>query len=52
MVAVDTDHEGCFDEDVVELHERRLRDNEEKGVRIRAVLTVNPHNPLGQCMYD
>ena len=25
------DHEGCFDEDVVELHERRLRDNEREG---------------------
>lgn len=47
LIPVDTDHENCFDEDVVDTFEKKLRESEEQGVKIRAVLVVNPHNPLG-----
>lgn len=47
VVSVETDHETCFERGVVELFEEQLRTSEERGVRIRALLVVNPHNPLG-----
>lgn len=47
LVAADTDHETCFDESVVEAFEKALQESEQRGVRIRALLIVNPHNPLG-----
>jgi 1-aminocyclopropane-1-carboxylate synthase len=47
LVAADTDHETCFDEGVVDVLAAKLRESEEGGVKIRAVLIVNPHNPLG-----
>lgn len=47
VVAVDTDHEGCFEEGIVEAFERQLKESEAEGVRIGAILVVNPHNPLG-----
>lgn len=47
VVPVDTDHETCFETDVVEVFEKQLRRSEKEGVRIKAVLVVNPHNPLG-----
>lgn len=47
VVPVDTDHEDCFSEDIVAAFEKSLKESEEAGVKIRAVLVVNPHNPLG-----
>ncbi|KAF3035954.1 hypothetical protein E8E12_006340 [Didymella heteroderae] len=49
LVPVDTDHANCFEQGVIEAFEEQLRKSENKGVRIRAVLVVNPHNPLGKC---
>jgi 1-aminocyclopropane-1-carboxylate synthase len=47
VVAADTDHESCFDESVVHALEEKLEESRLEGVRVRAVLIVNPHNPLG-----
>lgn len=47
LVPVDTDYEECFGEGVVGAFERKLAESERKRVRIRAVLVINPHNPLG-----
>jgi 1-aminocyclopropane-1-carboxylate synthase len=47
LVAADTDHQTCFDETVVEAFETALLESEQRGVKIRALLIVNPHNPLG-----
>ncbi|KAJ4991688.1 ACC synthase [Stagonosporopsis vannaccii] len=49
VVPVDTDHEECFSEDIVSAFEKKLKQSNEQGIRIRAVLVVNPHNPLGKC---
>ncbi|KAH8725434.1 putative aspartate aminotransferase [Phaeosphaeriaceae sp. PMI808] len=49
VIAADTDHEKCFETGVVNALEKGLRDSEMSNVRIRAVLIVNPHNPLGRC---
>lgn len=47
LVLADTDHETCFDESVVDAFEDALVKSEKEGVKIRALLIVNPHNPLG-----
>lgn len=47
MVYADNDVEECFAPAVVEKYETARKAAEEKGVRIRAVLIVNPHNPVG-----
>ncbi|KAH3992154.1 hypothetical protein HBH98_219580 [Parastagonospora nodorum] len=49
LVAAETDHEKCFDEDVVVALEQKLEACEKVGVKVRALLIVNPHNPLGRC---
>lgn len=49
LVAADTDHEDCFGEDVVDAFEKKLIESEDGGTKIRAILIVNSHNPLGQC---
>ncbi|MCJ1479643.1 hypothetical protein MMC13_008329 [Lambiella insularis] len=36
-------------EEMVECFEKELMKQEEKGVKVRGVLFVNPHNPLGKC---
>lgn len=51
VVYADTDAENCFDEDVVDKFEAALVKSEAAGVKIRAVLIVNPHNPLGKYYY-
>lgn len=48
LVAVDTDHEHCFEENVVKKFEKALQESDASGVKISAVLIVNPHNPLGE----
>lgn len=50
IVYADTDPEEVFDPAVVSKYEMALRAAEERGVRIRAVIIMNPHNPVGE--YD
>lgn len=47
VVYADTDAENCFDEDVVDKYERALIQSNAAGVKIKAILIVNPNNPLG-----
>ncbi|KAK2005442.1 1-aminocyclopropane-1-carboxylate synthase, partial [Colletotrichum eremochloae] len=49
VVYADTGPETCFEPDVVEAFEVALQRSHERGVRIRAVMIVNPNNPLGRC---
>jgi histidinol-phosphate/aromatic aminotransferase/cobyric acid decarboxylase-like protein len=51
VVPVDTDQDDCFEDDVVKAFERAWKESEEAGVKVRAVLMVNPHNPLGRPRY-
>jgi bifunctional pyridoxal-dependent enzyme with beta-cystathionase and maltose regulon repressor activities len=48
IVYADTDTEEAFTPDAVEKYEQALADARERGVNIRAVLLVNPHNPVGK----
>lgn len=48
VVYADSHAENCFDEDVVEKFEKALARSEAAGTKIKALLIVNPHNPLGQ----
>ncbi|KAJ5125353.1 Pyridoxal phosphate-dependent transferase major region subdomain 2 [Penicillium atrosanguineum] len=48
IVYADTDTEVAFMPDIVEKYEQALADAKERGVIIRAVLLVNPHNPVGK----
>lgn len=47
MVYADNDVEEGFEPGVVGAFESALRAAGERGVRIRGVLIVNPHNPVG-----
>ncbi|CAG7916117.1 unnamed protein product [Penicillium olsonii] len=49
MVYADTDIEEAFLPASVEKYELALAGAKEKGMNIRAVLLVNPHNPVGRC---
>ncbi|ODM22897.1 hypothetical protein SI65_00486 [Aspergillus cristatus] len=49
MVYADNDVEEGFTPGVVEKFESSLKEAGERGVRIRGVLIVNPHNPVGRC---
>ncbi|PYI11560.1 aspartate aminotransferase [Aspergillus sclerotiicarbonarius CBS 121057] len=49
MVYADTMTEEAFTPSVVEKYEIALEDAQARGVRIRALLLVNPHNPVGRC---
>ncbi|KAH7087446.1 pyridoxal phosphate-dependent transferase [Paraphoma chrysanthemicola] len=49
LVAAETDHESCFAEEVVRGFEEMVQECMREGGRVRAVLIVNPHNPLGRC---
>ncbi|KXH64618.1 1-aminocyclopropane-1-carboxylate synthase [Colletotrichum salicis] len=50
VVYADTTPETCFLPDmVVEEFEAAVRKERERGVRVRAVMIVNPSNPLGRC---
>lgn len=44
---VDTDAETCFLESVVEKFEEALANLKERNVKAKAIVIVNPHNPLG-----
>lgn len=47
MVYADTEIEEAFEPGVVEKYEAALVDAKTRGVEIRAVMVVNPHNPVG-----
>ncbi|KZL67726.1 1-aminocyclopropane-1-carboxylate synthase (ACC synthase) [Colletotrichum tofieldiae] len=49
VVYADTTPETCFEPDVVAAFEAALQRSHERRVRIRAVMIVNPNNPLGRC---
>ncbi|KAF2012800.1 PLP-dependent transferase [Aaosphaeria arxii CBS 175.79] len=49
VVPADTQAETCFQPDVVDAYEKALLKSNSEGVKIRALLIVNPHNPLGRC---
>jgi len=52
MVYADNDVEEGFTPGVVEKFESSLKEAGERGVRIRGVLIVNPHNPVGMFILD
>ena len=47
MVYADTNTEEAFTPSVVEKYKTALEDAQGKGIQIRALLLVNPHNPVG-----
>ncbi|KAJ5349853.1 hypothetical protein N7541_007580 [Penicillium brevicompactum] len=49
MVYADTDAEEAFLPSSVEKYELALTAAKERGMNVRAVLLVNPHNPVGRC---
>ncbi|OQD74690.1 hypothetical protein PENDEC_c010G07094 [Penicillium decumbens] len=49
IIYADTDTEEAFTPNAVEKYEQALADAKARGVNIRAVLLVNPHNPVGRC---
>jgi 1-aminocyclopropane-1-carboxylate synthase len=49
MVYADTDPADSFEPSVVEKFEKALLKSNAAGVRIKALLIVNPSNPLGRC---
>ncbi|KAI9038160.1 1-aminocyclopropane-1-carboxylate synthase [Aspergillus affinis] len=49
MVYADTEPEESFTPGVVVKYEAALKDAASKGIAVRAVLLVNPHNPVGRC---
>ena len=51
IIYADTDTEMAFMPDAVEKYEQALANAKERGVIIRAVLLVNPHNPVGKFVY-
>ncbi|KAN0083639.1 Pyridoxal phosphate-dependent transferase [Elaphomyces granulatus] len=49
MVYAETEPEDSFLPAVIDKYEAALTDAERRGQRIRALLLVNPHNPIGRC---
>ncbi|KAL2853786.1 pyridoxal phosphate-dependent transferase [Aspergillus pseudoustus] len=49
VVYADTDANEAFSPACIEKYEQALADAEARGVKIRAVVLVNPHNPVGRC---
>ncbi|KAF7591387.1 hypothetical protein BBP40_001613 [Aspergillus hancockii] len=49
VVYADTDADEVFNPAVINKYEAALKRAGECGIRIRAVLIVNPHNPVGRC---
>lgn len=48
IVYADTDPEEAFSSAVVDKYEIALKEAERRGQKIRAVLLVNPNNPVGK----
>ncbi|KAL4778805.1 pyridoxal phosphate-dependent transferase [Aspergillus varians] len=49
IVYADTDPYEAFSLACIGKYEKALADAEARGVKIRAVVLVNPHNPVGRC---
>ncbi|KAL4791210.1 pyridoxal phosphate-dependent transferase [Aspergillus venezuelensis] len=49
IVYADTKPEECFETSCVRRYEEALLEAESRGVKIRALALVNPHNPTGRC---
>jgi 1-aminocyclopropane-1-carboxylate synthase len=49
MLYADTKASECFQPDVVSILEETMTKATSEGKRVRALLIVNPHNPLGKC---
>ncbi|RDW94080.1 uncharacterized protein DSM5745_01402 [Aspergillus mulundensis] len=49
VVYADTDVDEAFGVGCVERYEEALNTAQERGLRVRAVVVVNPHNPVGRC---
>lgn len=47
IVYADTETEEAFTPSAVAKYEQALLEAEQRGIKIRAVLLVNPHNPVG-----
>ncbi|KAL4875797.1 pyridoxal phosphate-dependent transferase [Aspergillus karnatakaensis] len=49
VVYADTETYEAFTPDSIAKYEEALKESEARGVKIRALLLVNPHNPVGRC---
>ncbi|PVH97209.1 putative aspartate aminotransferase, partial [Periconia macrospinosa] len=49
IVGVEMPLDECFQPSTISYYETALEKAEKEGVKIKAVLIVNPHNPLGKC---
>ncbi|KAJ5744273.1 hypothetical protein N7533_009143 [Penicillium manginii] len=49
IVYADTTTDEAFTPNSVAKYEQALIEAEQRGIKIRAVLLVNPHNPVGRC---
>ncbi|XHG01557.1 hypothetical protein AWENTII_004933 [Aspergillus wentii] len=49
MIYTDNDPEEAFSPGIITRYEMALEAAEKRGIKIRAVLVVNPHNPVGRC---
>ncbi|KAJ4303690.1 hypothetical protein N0V90_002591 [Kalmusia sp. IMI 367209] len=49
IVAADTSLETCLQLEVVDAFDIALQKSKAEGVEIKALLIINPHNPLGRC---
>ncbi|KAL4774186.1 pyridoxal phosphate-dependent transferase [Aspergillus nidulans var. acristatus] len=49
IVYADTDVDEVFETACVQRYEEALEKARERGVRVRALVVVNPHNPVGRC---
>ncbi|OJJ59712.1 hypothetical protein ASPSYDRAFT_57256 [Aspergillus sydowii CBS 593.65] len=49
IVYADTDPYEAFSLVCIEKYEKALQDAQARGVKIRALVLVNPHNPVGRC---
>ncbi|UKZ58134.1 hypothetical protein TrVGV298_011999 [Trichoderma virens] len=49
IVWADSNAENCFKPEVVKYLEEKLLESNAAGTKIKALLIVNPHNPLGRC---
>ncbi|EJP66345.1 1-aminocyclopropane-1-carboxylate synthase [Beauveria bassiana ARSEF 2860] len=51
VLYADTDAETCLQVSAIEKYEEALADAAASGIKVRAILIVNPNNPLGQCYH-
>ncbi|TQV92128.1 aspartate aminotransferase [Cordyceps javanica] len=51
ILYADTDAETCLTVGAIQKYEEALADAAASGTKVRAILIVNPNNPLGQCYH-